>query len=312
MLSERRQYGCIHSLRKDITMKNIRQYISCMFTSLLLICIMQIHIIYAAAIPSLSASADAADVEAGDYVNISIQLSENPSVSTLGAALSYDSSVLKYDSASWNSSFSGSDMKMASDTGSEINLSVVCDSSYSADGTIATVRFQAVSDSSSIPVTLSLRDMADADLSEVPDCRVSSQVLVPKTSREEKDTENTKTDAVEVKAPKSGQDTGKSEKIASENPAADTASADGESARSVSIMDAGSTQEMSVSASSTVKSTPVQNASTASSSNTGRSKLDQNYKTGAGIGSDMLLVIAAACGIFALGLAVRKRGEEKK
>ena len=71
---------------------------------------------------------------------------------------------------------------MASDTGSEVNLSVVCDSSYSADGTIVTVRFQAVRDSSSIPVTLSLRDMADAELSAVSSCKVSSRVRVPQTA----------------------------------------------------------------------------------------------------------------------------------
>ena len=125
--------------------------------AMLLACMMQAHPANAAASPSLSASADAAGVSEGGYVNVSVNLSGNPSISTIGMALAYDSSVLRYESASWNSGFSGSDMKMASDTGSEVNLSAVCDSSYSADGTVVTVRFQAVSDSSSVPVTLSLR-----------------------------------------------------------------------------------------------------------------------------------------------------------
>lgn len=89
----------------------------------------------------------------GDFVNVSVNLSGNPTISTLGVALGYDSSVLSYDNISWGSGFSGNDMKMVSDTGSEVNLSVVCEDSYSADGTVATVSFQAVSESSSIPVT---------------------------------------------------------------------------------------------------------------------------------------------------------------
>lgn len=184
MLPEMEQQGCIRSfkirVRKEKIMKNKRKYIQCLLAGLLLICIIQVYTVSAAASPSLSASADVAELAAGDYVNISVHLSGNPSISTLGAALSYDSSVLAYDSTSWSSGFSGSDMKMASDTGSEVNLSVVCDSSYSADGMIAAVRFQVVSDTSSIPVTLSLRDMTDADLSNVSDCRVSSRCVCRK------------------------------------------------------------------------------------------------------------------------------------
>ncbi|KAI4446409.1 hypothetical protein C823_000927 [Eubacterium plexicaudatum ASF492] len=163
-------------------MKDRKKYLPCLLIAMLFVCMMQVYSANAAASPSLSASADAAGVSEGGYVNVSVNLSGNPSISTIGAALAYDSSVLRYESASWNSGFSGSDMKMASDTGSEVNLSVVCDSSYSADGTVVTVRFQAVSDSSSIPVTLSLRDMADADLAAVTDCKVSSRVHVPETA----------------------------------------------------------------------------------------------------------------------------------
>lgn len=150
--------------RKETDMKNRKNYLSCLLMTLLFVCMIQVYTVNAAVSPSLSASADKASVSAGDDVLISINLSGNPSISTFGASLSYDSNILSYDSVSWNSSFSESDMKLASDIDGEVNLSVVCDSSYGEDGTIVTVRFQAVSDSSSIPVILSLRDMADADL----------------------------------------------------------------------------------------------------------------------------------------------------
>lgn len=232
--------GCTHS-RKELKMMKTRKHLSYLFVSLLL-CMVQIHMAYAATSPSLYASADAAEVTAGDSVNVSIKLRDNPSVSTLGIALGYDKSVLKYDSISWSGNFSDSDMKMASDTDSEVNLSVVCDNSYSADGTIATVRFRAVSDASSIPVTLSLRDMTDKDLSEISNCKVSSQVRVPKTT-------GTKSNTVQPKT------------------------------------------------------------KTSSSSEVVSSKPDQNYKTGAGMGYDIWLIVAVACGMLALILAVKKHDE---
>lgn len=239
-------------------MTKTRKHFSYLLVSLLL-CMVQIHTAYAASTPSLSASADVAKVEKGDYVNVSIKLQDNPSVSTLGTALDYDNSVLKYDSTSWSGNFSDSDMKMASDTDSEVNLSVVCDKSYSADGTIVTVRFRAVSDASSIPVTLSLRDMTDEDLSDVSNCKVSSRVRVPKTTGTKSNTAQPKTK------------TASSSKVESSKP-----------------------------------------AQTASSSKVESSKPDQNYKTGAGMGYDIWLIIAVACGMLALILAVKMHEESER
>lgn len=292
-------------------MINKKKYSLCLIISLLLIGLPLTHTAYAAAAPSLSASADASTVTEGGYVNISVNLSGNPSISTLGAALSYDSSVLKYDSASWSGSFSGSDMQMASDTGSEVNLSVVCDSSYSADGTVVTVRFQAVRNSSSIPVTLSLRDMADADLSAVSNCKVSSQVRVPETAGKKNAAADNKEDMVELKAPETDTGRAESESGSEEQLAVSVADAGTDRVQSGSNTSAGNTQEATITAGSGVQSTSVQNAQSAPASNTGSAKPDQNYKTGAGLGNDIFLIIAAACGILTLILIVRKHGEEK-
>lgn len=250
-------------------MNNTKKRFSYLLVSLLLFCMMQICTAYAATSPSLYASADAAGASKGSYVNVSIKLRGNPSISTLGVALGYDSSVLKYDNTSWSGGFSGSDMKMTSDTGSEVNLSVVCDSSYSTDGIIATVRFRAVSDASSIPVTLSLRDMADKDLSEVSNCKVSSQVHVPKTT-------GTKSDTVQPEV-----------KGSSTNSAKNTVSVKNTKTRNAT----------------------VKKAQTSSSSKAESSKPDQNYKTGAGMGYDIWLIVAIACGMLALILAVQRHEE---
>lgn len=311
MLPEMQRHGCTHSSRKEKIMKNKRKYGPGLFAGLLLICILQIYTVYAAASPSLSASADAATVTEGSYVNISVNLNGNPSISTLGAALTYDSSVLKYDSSSWSGGFSGSDMQMASDTGSEVNLSVVCDNSYSADGTVVTVRFQAVQNTSSIPVTLSLRDMADADLSAVSNCRVSSQVRVPETAGKKNAAADNKDDMVQLKAPETDIGSTESESGSDEQMAVSVADTGTDHVQSGLNTSAGNTLEASQTAGCGVQSTSVQNAQAAPASNTGSAKPDQNYKTGAGLGNDIFLIIAAVCGILTLILMVKKRREEK-
>lgn len=258
--------------------------------------------VYAAS-PSLSASADTGSAAEGDYVNVNVELGNNPAISTLGATLSYDSSVLQYDSSTWNSSFSGSDMQMASDTGSEVNLSVVCDDSYTSDGTIVTVRFQAVKDTSSIPVTLSLRDMADVDLAQITDCTVASAVRAPETKKTTPDPEDI--DTVDLENPDEASDISiVDEKSEPEQQTEAVVSDITGGTDSGSSASSGMSQGVSIS--NTNSGTQTAAASQAKSS-----RPDANYQTGNGIGSDMLLIGAAAFGILALVLAVRHHREEK-
>ncbi len=280
-----------------------------------------------AATPSLSASADTGSVAAGDYVNVNVELGSNPSISTLGAALGYDSSVLKYDSTQWNSGFSGSDMQMASDTGSEVNLSVVCDNSYSADGTVATVRFQAVKDTDSIPVTLQLRDMADANLAEVGDCDVTSAVYAPKApaAPDENDTvdlENPdQASGIQIEdeggdtqypveypsTPEEGDDGTQTPAGASDLPWS-AESTSGEAQAVVANADGGAGSATGVSASWPGAGTQAQTVAARSASG---SRPDANYKTGAGLGNDIYLIGAAAFGVVTLVLVVRKRRDKE-
>lgn len=277
-----------------------------LFCSLLLAGMAQADTVYAAA-PTLSASADTGSVSEGDYVNIDVELGNNPDISTLGAALNYDSDVLKYDSSTWNSSFSGSDMQMASDTGSEVNLSVVCDESYAQDGTVVSVRFQALQDAESIPVSLSLRDMADASLTEVSDVTVASSVRAPETGKapesgDEQVPENTPDDTDMVDLDNLGE-------TADVSLVDETADSQGESETAVSNT-AGSTGSESGVSGSMAQGTASAGSSPKAAA-VQSSRPDSNYKTGIGLGSDALLIGAAVFGILALVLALRRRkGEE--
>lgn len=268
-----------------------------LFCSLLLAGMAQAVPAYAAS-PTLSASSDMGSVSEGDYVNIDVELGNNPDISTLGAALNYDNNVLKYDSSTWNSSFSGSDMQMASDTGSEVNLSVVCDESYAQNGTVVSVRFQALQDADSIPVSLSLRDMADSSLTEVSDVTVASSVRAPETeSNPDHDTADD-TDMVDmdntggvsdVSIVDEQDDPQGQQRTAISNTAGGTAGDSGVSGS----MAQGTSYE-----GSSPKAAAVQGAQSSSP--------DSNYKTGIGLGSDALLAGAAVFGILALVLVIRR------
>lgn len=285
-------------------MKRTKNLAAGFLCGLLLTGITYTDLVYAAS-PSLSASADTATVAEGDYVNVDIDLGNNPSISTLGATLNYDSSVLKYDSSDWNGGFSGSDMQMASDTGSEVNLSVVCDDSYAQDGTVVTVRFQAVKDADSIPVTLALRDMADADLSVVSDCQVTSAVHAPQgdssgQKNQADQAKDTDPDTVDLENPDETADISiVDEESGADEPitvaAADAGGSAGSQTNAPSDMTQGETAAPSQSVTKT-QTVAVQAAA----------KPDRNYQTGAGIGIDMYLIGAAACGLLALLLSVRR------
>lgn len=276
----------------------------------LFVCITHKNTVFAAT-PSLSATADTGSVEEGEYVNIDVDLGNNPSISTFGAALQYDSSVLKYDSSTWNGSFSGSDMQMASDTGSEVNLSVVCDDSYAEDGTVVTVRFQAVKDTDSVPVTLALRDMADEELAQVADCTVASAVQVPKAQTPAKEPAKEPAEEPAVKADENSPVDLQDPQAAGDISIVDE-EANPETPLETVLSDAGgNTQGGAIASEQHIAGSEESTQAASVSPQAKASRVDANYQTGIGLGSDALLIGAAAFGILALVLAVRHRREEK-
>lgn len=256
-------------------MKNKRKIFTAFLICLLLSCAMRIHIVSAATTPVLSASADTADAVQGNTIQIRIQLDHNPDLSTLGMTLNYNNSMLRYLDSTWSNHFFGSDMTMASDTGDAINLSFVCESSYPSDGTLVTVRFEALENLSSIPVTLALRDMADANLSPVSDCQVIQEIQVPETM-----------DIPEAESEPETVD------VAKDTPAKESEPETPEKKSAIQPAVYATEPE------------PKQNQPV-SAQNT---KADENYKTGAGIGNDVILLAAAVCGIICLLLlAIKER-----
>lgn len=153
------------------------------FLAMVCVCLMTaVQPAAAAGTPQLSASADVAKADKGQTVKVSISLSGNPGISTLGMTVGYDADAFAYKSCSWNGAIGGNDMKMASGAGGSASLSLVCDKSYGADGVVATLSFEAKKDGAAVDMTLGLREMTDKDLADVANCKVTKAVRVPETA----------------------------------------------------------------------------------------------------------------------------------
>lgn len=229
--------------------------------------------VYAASAPQLLASADAASVKKGETIKVKISLKNNPGISTLGLELGYDADELEYRACDWNNGLGGSDMKMASDAQGSVNLSLVCDESYQADGTVATISFRAKKDVSAVDMTLELREISDENLSAVENCKVIKAVQIPAGTSKKQDNKEAEPQQTPAKQPKN-------------NPSSQTAATEEKTVSKT----AGTTAK-------TVKTT----ANTAASANTAwaadaeNAKLDESYQTGVLAGADVLVVIASVC-----------------
>lgn len=223
----------------------MRKKFSAVLTMVCVCLLVMVQPVLASGTPQLSASADAAKADKGQTVKVTISLTGNPKISTLGMALGYDAGAFEYKSCSWSGSLGGGDMKMASGADGTVSLSLVCDESYGADGTVATVSFEAKKDGAAVDMSLSLREMADEDLSNVSNCKVTKSVRVPQAAQQ-------------AETRKSGAST--------------------------------------KSTAQTGTSSSTKSRTTATTTST---KTDESYKTGVLAGEDLLIVIAAACGVAA-------------
>ena len=113
------------------------------------------------------------DAKAGDTVTVRLVGSNNPGLSTFAARLAYDDSDLEYVGTTWAniiSSDSGNIELVSPVTENNqqaLNLSAILNRTYSANETIATVTFRAKQAYTTMPVTLTVREVTDASYNPV-------------------------------------------------------------------------------------------------------------------------------------------------
>ena len=100
------------------------------------------------------------DAKAGDTVTVRLVGSNNPGLSTFAARLAYDDSDLEYVGTTWANTIS-------SDSGNIELVSPVLNKTYSQNETIATVTFKAKNAYTTMPVTLTVREVTDASYNPV-------------------------------------------------------------------------------------------------------------------------------------------------
>ena len=108
------------------------------------------------------------DAKAGDTVTVRLVGSNNPGLSTFAARLAYDDSDLEYVGTTWANTISSDSgnielvSPVTENNQQALNLSAILNKTYSQNETIATVTFKAKNAYTTMPVTLTVREVTDA------------------------------------------------------------------------------------------------------------------------------------------------------
>lgn len=110
------------------------------------------------------------NARSGDQVTARIVLSNNPGLSTFAMKLAYDGDYLTYTGATWAETISNNTnniQNIAEVQGPALNLSAIFNSTYSNNETIITLHFNVKQNYTTMPVTLSNREMHDSSYNSV-------------------------------------------------------------------------------------------------------------------------------------------------
>lgn len=110
------------------------------------------------------------NARSGDQVTARIVLSNNPGLSTFAMKLAYDGDYLTYTGATWADTISNNTnniQNIAEVQGPALNISAIFNSTYSNNETIITLHFNVKQNYTTMPVTLSNREMHDSSYNSV-------------------------------------------------------------------------------------------------------------------------------------------------
>lgn len=137
------------------------------------------------------------NARSGDTVTARILLGNNPGISTFAVRLAYDSNALSYTGATWADSVeeNSSNVQLISevteDGGQVLNISSILGSTYTNNETIVTLRFTARQDYTTMPVTLTNREITDSSYAPVTaNIVVDASAGLTNDDREDNDSED--------------------------------------------------------------------------------------------------------------------------
>lgn len=146
---------------------------------------------------------------AGDTVTVRLVGSNNPGLSTFATKLAYDSADLEYVKTNWAKSITAdsSNIEMVSPVTENnqqvLNISAIFSSTYSNNETIATVTFKAKRAYTTMPVTLSVREVTDSSynpvtVATVVDATAGQTDSASQATEDTQDAENTEDVVINV------------------------------------------------------------------------------------------------------------------
>ena len=113
------------------------------------------------------------NAKAGDKVTARVVLGDNPGITTFAVKLAYDSNYLTYTGATWANAVSSdsSNVQLISEVtengGPVLNISSILSSTYSGNETIVTLDFTVREDYTTMPVTLTNREITNSSYGAV-------------------------------------------------------------------------------------------------------------------------------------------------
>lgn len=256
----------------------------------------------------VSASADSQQVRSGDTVSVGIQLSNNTGLSTLSLALSYDTSVLSYQSYEWNTSLGSNDAANVSDSSGNVAISIASSEGVTTNGTLLTVHFTGRMDADTVPVSLTTREITEINASgtDADSSASSSQDIGGEEDFEEIDEEDYE-DSEDA-----DDDDMEELEVIPEDGSSDSGQRSGSGSSASASGTSKNTSSKSITSSSKKKKSSSTKVSSASSQS-GERKLDVNYQTGIGFGKETFLFLGLGLGAVACGLLwLTKRSRSKK
>lgn len=134
------------------------------------------------------------NAKAGDKVTARIVLGDNPGITTFAVKLAYDSDYLTYTGATWANAVSSdsSNVQLISEVtengGPVLNISSILSSTYSNNETMVTLDFTVREDYTTMPVTLTNREITNSSYGTVtPSVVVDATAGRPNSNNDEDD-----------------------------------------------------------------------------------------------------------------------------
>jgi cobalamin biosynthesis Mg chelatase CobN len=295
-------------------MKNLKKY----FMGMVMLAVLLVFPTKAWGAGTMNVTVGTTDnASAGDTVTVRLIGSNNPGISTFAVKLAYDSDYLTYNSATWSSTLTSDsgNMQMITPTTensqSVLNISSVMVGNYSNNETIVTLNFTAKRAYTTMPVTLTSREVTDTNYDPVTVTIVADATAGLTSQSQSSTTSQAASQTTQTTSQASSQTTSQSSSQSSSETASQSTSQSTSQSSSQTAGGNDSNSSVSENTESERAASSGTSGSKGSSASTGSKGVDKTPKTGT---IDVRVALAAAIVVFLViaGICIYVLGKKKE